>query len=61
MGAAGEAILKYLSTKGKEGAHVKEIATAVGNSPANVTAYFYAGAGKKHTKKVAPATFALKK
>ncbi len=60
-GAVGEAILKYLSTKGKEGAHVKDIAAHVGNKPANVTAYFYAGAGKKHAKQVAPATFALKK
>ena len=60
-GAVGEAILKYLSTKGPKGAHVKDIAAAVGNKPANVTAYFYGGAGRKHGKQVAPATFALKK
>ena len=60
-GAVGEAIQAYLATKGAKGAHVKEIAEAIGNKPANVTAYFYGGAGKKLAKPVAPATFALKK
>ena len=60
-GAVGEAIIKFLATKGKEGAHVKDIAAAIGNKPANVTAYFYGGAGKKLAKPLGGATFALKK
>ena len=60
-GAVGEAIVKFLSTKGKEGAHVKDIATAIGNTPANVTAYFYGGAGKKLAKALGGARFAIKK
>ena len=51
------AILKYLSTKGKEGAHVKDIAAHVGTKPANVTAWTYT-TGKSKVKKVKPATFA---
>lgn len=58
-GALGEGILKFLSTKGKEGAHVKDIASATSNQPANVTAYFY-GTGKKNKgiRRVKPGTFA---
>jgi len=52
-------ILKFLSTKGKEGAHVKDIAAAVGSKPVNVTAWTYS-TGKDKVKKVKPATFALK-
>ena len=58
-GALGEGILKFLSTKGKGGAHVKDIAAHLGSKPANVTAYFYS-TGKSKVKKVKPATFALK-
>jgi hypothetical protein len=46
-GALGESILKYLSTKGKEGAHVKDIAVAAKSKPVNVTAWFYS-TGKKN-------------
>jgi hypothetical protein len=60
-GAVGAAILSFLASKGKAGAKIAEIAAATGNKPANVTAFFYAGAGKKAAKRVAPATFALKK
>jgi cyanate lyase len=60
-GAVGQAILAYLATKGKAGAKVNDIATAIGNKPANVTSFFYAGAGKKACKRIAPGTFALKK
>jgi hypothetical protein len=45
-GALGEGILNFLQPKGKEGAHVKDIAAGIGSKPANVTAYFY-GTGKK--------------
>jgi hypothetical protein len=51
-------ILKYLSAKGKEGAHVRDIAAHVGTKPANVTAWTYT-TGKSKVKKVKPATFAL--
>ena len=40
-GALGAKVLKFLSTKGKEGAHVKDIAAAVGTKPTNVTAWTY--------------------
>ena len=60
-GSVSEGILKFLSTKGDAGAHVKDIAAATGNKPANVTAYFYSKAGKKNTKALGGATFALKK
>ena len=57
-GALGAAILKYLSTKGKSGAHIKDIATHVGSKPANVTAWTYT-TGKGKVKRVKPATFAI--
>jgi hypothetical protein len=46
-GVVGDSILKFLSNKGKEGAHVKAIAEATGAKPNNVTAWFY-GTGKKN-------------
>jgi hypothetical protein len=55
-----EAILKYLSTVGEAGAKINDIAAAVGNKPANVTAFFYAKGNVKKFKKAAPATFAVK-
>ena len=58
-GVLGSKILQFLSTKGKEGAHVNEIATAVGTKPANVTAWTYT-TGKGKVKRVKPATFASK-
>jgi|SRR5580658_5379919 hypothetical protein len=60
-GTIGEFILKLLSKKGDEGAHVNEIAKALKNKPANITAWFY-GTGKKvkGIKKVKPNTFAYK-
>ena len=58
-GALGQNILKFLSTKGKEGAHVKDIAVQVGTKPANVTAWTYT-TGKTKVKRVRPATFAIK-
>jgi hypothetical protein len=48
-----------LQQAGKNGLHVKEIASAIGSKPANVTAWFYqTGRKAKEIKKVAPATFA---
>ena len=58
-GALGEKVLKFLAPKGKEGAHVKDIAAAVGTKPANVTAWTYT-TGKTKVKRVKPATFAIK-
>jgi len=58
-GKLGESILKYLQGKGATGAHIKDIAAAVKSKPANVTAWFYT-TGKGKTKKVKPATFAIK-
>ena len=58
-GALGKGILKFLSTKGKDGAHVKDIAAHVGSLPANVTAWTYT-TGKSKVKRVKPATFAIK-
>jgi hypothetical protein len=58
-GALGDSILKFLSTKGKEGAHIKDIASHVGTKPANVTAWTYT-TGKSKVKRVKPATFAIK-
>jgi hypothetical protein len=58
-GALGVKILQFLGTKGKEGAHVKDIATAVGTKPANVTAWTYT-TGKGKVKRVKPATFSRK-
>jgi hypothetical protein len=58
-GALGSDILKFLSTKGKEGAHVKDIASHLGTKPTNVTAWAYA-TGKSKVKKVKPATLAIK-
>ena len=46
-GKLGESILKFLSGKGKEGAHIKDIAAAAGAKVANVTAWFYS-TGKKN-------------
>ena len=59
-GAVGEAITTFVSSKGKAGAHVSDIAAATGFKPANITAFFYAKANLKKFKKVAPATFATK-
>ena len=56
----GANITKFLQSKGKAGASIKEIAAHTGYKPTNVTAYFYAGVGKKTSKKVGKATFALK-
>jgi hypothetical protein len=58
-GALGAKILKFLGTKGKDGAHVKDIAAAVGTKPNNVTAWTYT-TGKSKVKKVKPATYAVK-
>ena len=58
-GKLGTGILKFLSTKGAAGAHIKEIATAVKSKPNNITAWFYT-TGKGKAKKVKPATFAVK-
>jgi hypothetical protein len=58
-GALGEKILKFLTAKGKEGAHVKDIAAHTGTKPANVTAWTYT-TGKSKVKRVKPATFAVK-
>lgn len=58
-GALGVGILKFLSSKGKEGAHVSDIASHLGTKPANVTAWAYT-TGQTKVKKVKPATFAIK-
>jgi hypothetical protein len=58
-GALGGKILKYLATKGKEGAHVKDIANHVGSKPANITAWAYS-TGKNKVKRTKPATYAVK-
>ena len=60
-GAVGAAITTFVSNKGKSGAKVSEIAAALGFKPANITAFFYAKGNVKKFKKIAPATFALKK
>ena len=60
-GAVGAAIRAFVASKGKAGAKVSEIASATGNKPVNITAFFYAKGNKKDFKKVAPATFALAK
>jgi hypothetical protein len=57
-GKLGKSITKFLQGK-TAGAHVKDIAAAVKTKPANITAWIYT-TGKKLTKKVKPATFALK-
>jgi hypothetical protein len=59
-GAVGAAITAFVSSKGKSGAKVSEIAAATGFKPANITAFFYAKGNVKKFKKVAPATFAVK-
>jgi len=59
-GAVGAAIGAFVSSKGKSGAKVSEIATALGFKPVNVTAFFYSKGNLKKFKKVAPATFAVK-
>jgi hypothetical protein len=56
-GAVGEAITKFVSSKGKAGAKVSEIATALKMKPANITAFFYAKANKKKFKNLGKATF----
>lgn len=54
------AILQFLNSQGKKGAHVKAIADAVGTKPANITAWIYSsGKQVKELKKVKPATYAL--
>jgi hypothetical protein len=60
-GAVGEAITAFVSSKGKAGAHVKEIAAATGYKVPNITAFFYAKANKPKFKNLGKATFALKK
>jgi hypothetical protein len=60
-GAVGEAITAFVSSKGKAGAHLKDIAAATGFKPANITAFFYAKGNAKKFKKVAPATFVVGK
>ena len=59
-GAVGEAIKAFVTSKGKAGAKVSEVAQALKMNPKNITAYFYAKGNKMTYKKVAPATFALK-
>jgi hypothetical protein len=59
-GAVGEAITAFVTSKGKAGAKVSDIAAHLSTKPANVTAFFYAKANKTKFKKVAPATFAKK-
>ncbi len=59
-GKLGQSITDFLVGKGKAGAHVKDIAAHVGTKPVNITAWIYS-TGKSKVKKVAPATFALKK
>lgn len=54
-----EAILKFLATQGKKGAHVKVIAEKVGSKPVNITAWIFSTGKKvKGLKKVKPATYA---
>lgn len=58
-------ITGFLSTKGKTGAHLKEIAQSIKAPPGSVTTWFYT-TGKKYRKtgeikKVGPATFAYVK
>lgn len=60
-GAVGEAITAFVSSKGKAGAHVKEIAAATGYKVPNITAFFYAKGNKPKFKNLGKATFALKK
>jgi len=59
-GAVGAAITAFVSSKGKAGAHVKEIAAATGFKVPNITAFFYARANKTKFKNLGKATFALK-
>ena len=59
-GQLGQSITDFLASKGKGGAHVKDIAAHIGSKPLNVTAWIYT-TGKAKVKKVKPATFALKK
>jgi hypothetical protein len=58
-GSVGAAIIKFLQRKGSNGAHVREVAEAVGSKPANVTSFFYSIRKKKIVKHVGPGTFAL--
>ena len=46
-GSVGASIIKFLQKKGSGGAHVKEIAEAIGSKPQNVTSYFYSPNVKK--------------
>jgi hypothetical protein len=58
-GALGASILKFLSSKGKEGAHAKDIATASKSKVPNVTAWFYStGKKNKDVKTLGGNTFA---
>lgn len=59
-GSVGTSIKAFVTSKGKAGAKVSEIAQALKMNPKNITAYFYAKGNKMKYKKVAPATFALK-
>lgn len=60
-GAVGEAITKFVTSKGKAGAHVSDIATALDMKKANVTAFFYAKSNKGKFKPLGGATFASAK
>jgi hypothetical protein len=54
------AILHFLGSQGKKGAHVKAIAHASGSKPANITAWIFSTGKKvKGLKKVKPATYAF--
>ena len=60
-----EGVLTYLRTKGKEGAHIKDIAQAIKVKKNSLNTWFYTE-GKKLIKsgelhQVAPATFACDK
>jgi hypothetical protein len=60
-GVIGEFILKLLSKKGDEGAHVSEIAQALKRKPAHITTWFYTTGKKiKGIRKVRPNTFAYR-
>jgi len=60
-GVIGEFILKLLSKKGDEGAHVTEIAHALKRKPGHITTWFYTTGKKiKGIRKVSPNTFAYR-
>ena len=54
-----EGILKFLSSQGNKGAHVKLIADKLGTKPVNITAWIFSTGKKvKGLKRVKPATYA---